>query len=135
MKKIYALLLGLLLIPFMASAQQYKLSDSTSKNYNPYPNQLEKITNKEGKTYWSKWMKMIMEKIWTYLKNWDVAFKNWNYSLAIKNYQMAINKLKNIRWTKELIVKIEKRIKEIQELSNKHLKIDWIRKINTIKSR
>ena len=133
MKKIYVLLLGLLLVPFMASAQQYKLSDTTSKNNNP--NQLEKIINKEGKTHWTKWMKMIMEKIWLYLKNWDVAFKNWNYSLAIKYYQTAIDKLRNIRWTKELIVKIERRIKEIQELSNKHSKIDWIRKINTIRSR
>jgi len=129
MKKFYVLLLGLLFVPFVSSAQQYKLSNEVSKDYCSYSNKIENVISKESKTYWTKWMKMIMGKIWIYLKIWDSAYKKWNYSLAIKNYQIAIDKLRNIRWTKELIMRIEKMIKEIEKLNNKSVKIDWNHKI------
>ena len=35
----------------MASAQQYKLSEATSKNYTTYTNKLENVVNNEGKYY------------------------------------------------------------------------------------
>ena len=119
MKKLYVILLWLLFVPLMASAQQYKLSEATSKNYTTYTNKLENVVNNEGKYYWSNWVKMIMGKIWIYLKNWEKALKNRNYDLAIKNYQTAIDELKNIRWTKDIINHIEKIIKEIEKEANK----------------
>ena len=133
MKKFYVLLLGLLFIPLITSAQQYIINKTPLNKYTPYSNKLENIVNKESKTYWAKWMKMIMNEIWIYLKNWDNAYKNWNYNSAIKNYKLAIEKLKNIRWTKEIIKEIERMIKEIETLNNKNQKINPnnVKKINT----